>query len=56
MMTYLLEKAKEKKLDTIVLSVDRDNSAAISLYKKFGFEIVKDLSKQSLLMNYTLSE
>ena len=40
-MDVLLRKAEEKGLKSIRLSVDNDNEKAISLYKRFGFIILK---------------
>lgn len=39
-MQILVNKAQELKLKNIQLSVDNENKKAISLYQKFGFEIV----------------
>ena len=39
-MGVLIRKAKEKKIDSIHLSVDNENDRAIKLYKSFGFEVV----------------
>lgn len=36
----IIEFAKEKNIKNIVLSVRRENSAAINLYKKYGFKTV----------------
>lgn len=52
-MENLLEEAAQKKYPSINLSVDKDNTAAIALYKKYGFNIVEDLSPTVYLMNYT---
>lgn len=37
LLKLLLEKAKEKKVKRIRLSVDKKNLSAMKLYKKFGF-------------------
>ncbi len=37
LLKLLLEKAKEKKIERIRLSVDKKNLSAVNLYKKFGF-------------------
>lgn len=54
MMDFLFAKAKEKNLTTISLCVDVDNTIAIKLYKKMGFEIVKHISKGIYLMECNL--
>ena len=47
-MADLIKVAKEKKVEKVKLSVDKDNSSAIHLYQKNGFEI-SDSSKESYL-------
>lgn len=49
-MDYLLNYADENNLPAIHLSVDKDNLAAVSLYKKLNFKIVKELNEAVLLM------
>lgn len=41
MMTYLIDFARNHKIPEIYLKVDADNSRAVSLYHKFGFEDVE---------------
>lgn len=40
-LQYVISLAKEKGYSEIVLGVDCDNTVALSLYKKFGFDIYK---------------
>ncbi len=47
-MNDLIQTAKEKRLEKVRLSVDKDNKSAIHLYQKNGFEI-SDSSKESYL-------
>lgn len=42
--------SKESNLPLIKLSVDKVNNSAIALYKKYGFNVVKDLSESIYLM------
>jgi len=37
MLTHAIHRLREKEIKTIVLEVRTDNTAAIKLYKKFGF-------------------
>ncbi len=39
---YLLNKAKEKGYKSVALGVDCDNVAAVSLYKKLGFNVYEE--------------
>ena len=39
MLKKLLIVAEEKKVNSIFLSVDKDNAVAIKLYEKFGFQL-----------------
>lgn len=39
-LTFLIEKAKEMGFSEITIGVDKDNVAALNLYKKFGFTTV----------------
>lgn len=48
-MSHLFEVAHSKKIDAIQLSVDKVNKAAILLYEKFGFEIVKEIDYYILM-------
>lgn len=45
-MQKLVEVAREKKITIVKLSVDKQNKSAISLYQKYGFQVV-DASNQS---------
>lgn len=36
-LTFLIEKAKEMGFDEMSIGVDKDNTAALHLYRKFGF-------------------
>jgi len=49
-MDYLLTYADESNLPEIHLSVDKENIAAVSLYNKLNFEIVKELNSAVILM------
>lgn len=40
LMTRLIEDCNQRKVERIFLEVRNDNSSAISLYKKFGFETI----------------
>ena len=39
---YLLDKAKEKGYKSIALGVDCDNTAAVNLYRKLGFNVYEE--------------
>jgi len=41
MMSYLVDFARNRNISEIYLKVDADNSRAVSLYHKFGFEDVE---------------
>ena len=45
LLEYMLDLAKEKKLENITLEVRCDNDVAIHLYKKYGFEEVSKREK-----------
>lgn len=47
MMEALMAAAREKKLSSVRLSVDNDNQAAISLYRRFGFRLLSREEKHS---------
>lgn len=49
-MDYLLNYADKHNLPEIYLSVDKDNVAAVSLYSKLNFELVKELNNAVLIM------
>ncbi|CAA6829950.1 MAG: Unknown protein [uncultured Aureispira sp.] len=49
-MDYLLTYADESNLPEIHLSVDKENKAAVSLYDKLDFEVVKELNSSVILM------
>lgn len=36
-LTFLIEKAKEMDFNEMTIGVDKDNTAALHLYRKFGF-------------------
>ena len=40
-MNYLLEYSRKNHINEIILSVDKDNVKAISLYKKYDFKVKK---------------
>jgi ribosomal protein S18 acetylase RimI-like enzyme len=40
LMKQLLDKAQEKNINTIHLTVDKINTVATKIYKKFGFNII----------------
>ncbi len=50
MMNHLFYKAKERDVSSIYLAVDCDNTAAINLYKKLDFMIVKDNAPKNYIM------
>jgi ribosomal protein S18 acetylase RimI-like enzyme len=50
MMDFLVSDARKKSIATLHLTVDMDNTTAIDLYKKFGFEIVEAVNDRSVLM------
>jgi ribosomal-protein-alanine N-acetyltransferase len=41
-LSELINLSNKEKIDELYLSVDKDNINAISLYKKFGFEIIEE--------------
>ena len=43
MMQSLLKKANELHIQSILLTVDKDNTAAIKMYEKFQFKLVEEL-------------
>lgn len=45
MMQVLLDAARERGVESIALTVDQSNSSAIGLYKKFGFNLEKEVGK-----------
>lgn len=45
MMEEIINRAKKRKINIIHLSVDKDNSSAISLYINFGFKIEEEKEK-----------
>lgn len=47
----LINYSKKSEISIVKLSVDKDNTSAINLYKKYGFKIVKDLSDNIYLMH-----
>jgi ribosomal protein S18 acetylase RimI-like enzyme len=49
-MDYLLTYADESNLPEIHLAVDKDNLAAVSLYNKLNFDLVKELNDAVILM------
>ncbi len=49
MMDLLLKKAKMLKLDTIQLSVDKDNKKAVKLYEKYKFKLVSKFNDYVVL-------
>lgn len=51
MMDLLIAKARGKKCSGLFLSVDKQNTTAISLYQRFGFTIVQELNADIYLMN-----
>jgi RimJ/RimL family protein N-acetyltransferase len=55
LMRYLVAFAKNKKIYEIFLTVDLDNLAAIHLYKKFNFKIVKN-ELNHIVMKLNLNE
>jgi hypothetical protein len=50
MMSYLIENCLLNKLDSIYLSVDINNSGAISLYKKYDFVEYGIINNNKLIM------
>ena len=50
MMSYLIENCLLNKLDSIYLSVDINNSSAISLYKKYDFVKHDIINNNKLIM------
>jgi ribosomal protein S18 acetylase RimI-like enzyme len=50
MMSYLIENCLLNKLDSIYLSVDINNSGAISLYKKYDFVEHGIINNNKLIM------
>ncbi len=49
LMEKLFEEAKMKNVKEITLTVDNDNAAAISLYEKFGFHLLKKENEISFM-------
>ena len=49
LMQALLEEGKKRKIEKITLSVDNDNHIAATLYRKFGFYLLK---KEDLISYY----
>ena len=45
LMDKLSAEAKSKGIKKITLTVDKDNVTAFSLYKKYGFKIIKETDK-----------
>jgi ribosomal protein S18 acetylase RimI-like enzyme len=54
LMTYCIQYAKENKFREILLEVNKNNKNAISLYKKFNFEIAEERN-DNLLMTLILA-
>ncbi len=50
MMTYLIEYCDNNEIAIVKLTVDKSNSKAINMYKKFGFLIDEGFSDTSFLM------
>jgi GNAT superfamily N-acetyltransferase len=50
MMTFLIEYCDNNEIAIVKLTVDKSNSKAINMYKKFGFHIVEEFSDTSFLM------
>lgn len=46
LLTYVLKEFKKKDIKSIELTVSKDNNAGISLYRKFGFEIIETLENE----------
>lgn len=55
MMHDLIAKGKQRGVKEIVLSVDKDNAAAIKLYEKLMFEHLRDLNEKVQIMNLQLN-
>lgn len=49
MMAELIEKAKEKSIKNIRLSVHKTNQSAISLYQKYGFNKISETEKSDIM-------
>ena len=54
MMDFLTSKADKALLSSLSLSVDKENTVAINLYKKFDFIYIKDLNENIILMERKL--
>jgi len=55
MMLYVLEKAKEKRLKKVYLTVLKKNDRAINLYRKFNFK-QKSIKEKLIYMELDLTE
>ena len=55
-MRYVLDWAKDNKLEKITLSVFSNNSRAINLYEKFGFQTVGVRRKQYIIQGNYVDE
>ncbi|MDQ7949578.1 MAG: GNAT family N-acetyltransferase, partial [Pedobacter sp.] len=49
-VSFLLNRAKAEHIKIVSLSVDVTNLAAISLYKRLGFEVIRNLNENVYLM------
>lgn len=60
MIVYLEALAKEKKLDTIALTVNKYNTKSIKMYEKVGFDItgavVKDIGEGFIMDDYQMEK
>jgi len=53
-MKYLIEYARDHGIKKIYLTVDSENTTAISLYEKYLFKIEKNISSKIILMKLKL--
>ena len=60
MISYLETLAKEKSLNRISLTVNKDNTGSINMYKKVGFLIcgtaVKDIGEGFIMDDYQMEK
>jgi ribosomal protein S18 acetylase RimI-like enzyme len=49
MMEYIIYNAKDEKLEKIKLSVDKTNSKAYVMYKKYGFEEFQEKNQENII-------
>lgn len=55
-MNYLIKSCREKGINTVHLTVDNNNGAAIQLYQKFGFHEIATVNDRSIKMVLQVNE